>query len=106
MSKLHIKKGDTVYVNTDEDKGKTGHVLKVLVRRECIIIEGINMASKSIESNAENPQGGIAKQGTPTYISNLNPVDPKADKTTCVSGKISSEGTLARYSKESGEETK
>ena len=24
MSKLHIKKGDTVYVNSGEDKGKTG----------------------------------------------------------------------------------
>ena len=23
MSKLHIKKGDTVYVNAGEDKGKT-----------------------------------------------------------------------------------
>jgi len=29
MSKLHIKKGDTVYVNAGEDKGKTGRVLKV-----------------------------------------------------------------------------
>ena len=28
MSKLHIKKGDTVYVNSGEDKGKTGRVLK------------------------------------------------------------------------------
>ena len=26
MSKLHIKKGDTVYVNSGEDKGKTGRV--------------------------------------------------------------------------------
>ena len=24
MSKLHIKKGDTVYVNAGESKGKTG----------------------------------------------------------------------------------
>ena len=26
MSKLHIKKGDTVYVNAGEDKGKTDRV--------------------------------------------------------------------------------
>ena len=31
MAKLHIKSGDTVYVNAGEDKGKTGKVLKVLV---------------------------------------------------------------------------
>ena len=30
MSKLHIKKNDTVFVNAGEDKGKTGKVLKVL----------------------------------------------------------------------------
>ena len=30
MSKLHIKKGDTVYVNSGEDKGKTGRVLKAV----------------------------------------------------------------------------
>ena len=29
MSKLHIKKGDTVYVNAGEDKGKTGRVLSL-----------------------------------------------------------------------------
>ena len=31
MSKLHIKKGDLVYVLAGKDKGKTGKVLSVLV---------------------------------------------------------------------------
>ena len=43
MSKLHIKKGDTVYVNSGEDKGKTGRVLKVLVDKNRAIVEGINI---------------------------------------------------------------
>ena len=47
MSKLHIKKGDTVYVNAGEDKGKTGRVLSVLVKEQRAIVEGINMVSKS-----------------------------------------------------------
>ena len=46
MSKLHIKKGDTVYVNAGEDKGKTGRVLKVLVKEGRAFVEGINMVSK------------------------------------------------------------
>ena len=46
MSKLHIKKGDTVYVNSGEDKGKTGRVLKVLVKEGRALVEGINMVSK------------------------------------------------------------
>ncbi len=47
MSKLHIKKGDTVYVNAGEDKGKTGRVLKVLVKEGRAFVEGINMVSKA-----------------------------------------------------------
>ncbi|KAA6310631.1 50S ribosomal protein L24, partial [termite gut metagenome] len=59
MSKLHIKKGDTVYVNTGVDRGKTGRVLKVLVKENRAIVEGINMVSKSTKPNATHPQGGI-----------------------------------------------
>ena len=99
MSKLHIKKGDTVYVNSGEDKGKTGRVLKVLVDKKRAIVEGINMVSKSTKPNAKNPQASI-------HISNLNPVDPKTGKATRIGRKKSSEGTLVRYSKKSGEEIK
>ncbi len=72
MSKLHIKKGDTVYVNSGEDKGKTGRVLKVLVKEGRALVEGINMVSKSTKPNAKNPQGGIVKQEAAIHISNLN----------------------------------
>ena len=47
MSKLHIKKGDTVYVNAGNDKGKTGRVLRVLVSKNRAVVEGLNMVSKS-----------------------------------------------------------
>ena len=43
MSKLHIKKGDIVYVNAGEDKGKTGRVLEMLVKEKRAIVEGVNM---------------------------------------------------------------
>ncbi|WP_302062659.1 KOW motif-containing protein, partial [uncultured Muribaculum sp.] len=33
MSKLNIKKGDTVYVLAGEDRGKTGRVLTVQVSK-------------------------------------------------------------------------
>ena len=34
MTKLHIRKNDTVMVLAGEDKGKTGKVLKVLVEKQ------------------------------------------------------------------------
>ena len=106
MSKLHIKKGDTVYVNSGEDKGKTGTVLKVLVKEGRAVVEGINMVSKSTKPSAKNPQGGIVKKEAPIHISNLNVVDPKTGKPTRVGRRRNSEGKLVRYSKKSGEEIK
>lgn len=104
--KLHIKKGDTVYVNTGESKGKTGRVLEVLVKKDRAIVEGVNMVSKHTKPNAENPQGGIVKKEAPIHISNLNVVDPSTSKPARVGRKLNDAGKLVRYSKKSGEEIK
>lgn len=106
MSKLHIKKGDMVYVNSGEDKGKTGKVLEVLVSKNRAIVEGINVVSKSTKPNAKNPQGGIVKQEASIHISNLNVLDPKSGKPTRIGRKKNEEGKLVRYAKKSGEEIK
>jgi large subunit ribosomal protein L24 len=106
MSKLHIKKGDTVYVNTGEDKGKTGKVLQVLITKERAIVEGINIISKHSKPNAQNPQGGIEKKEAAIHISNLNLVDPKTGKPTRIGRKDDGKGKLVRYAKKSGEEIK
>lgn len=106
MSKLHIKKGDIVFVNTGEDKGKTGRVLQVLVADQRAVVEGVDMVSKHTKPNAKNPQGGIEKKEAPIHISNLNVVDPKSGKATRIGRKLNAEGSLVRYSKKSGEEIK
>ena len=82
MSKLHIKKGDTVYVNAGEDKGKTGRVLRVLVKEQRAVVEGINMVSKHTKPNAKHPQGGIITMEAPVHVSNLNLLDPKSNRPT------------------------
>jgi len=106
MSKLHIKKGDTVYVNTGEDKGKTGRVLEVQVDKQRAIVEGVRMVSKSTKPNAQSPQGGIVKKEAAIHISNLNPIDPKSGKPTRVGRVRNADGKLVRVSKKSGEEIK
>jgi len=106
MSKLHIKKGDTVYVNAGDDKGKTGRVLKVVVEKQRAVVEGINMISKSTKPNAKSPQGGFQKKEAPVHISNLNVIDPKNGKPTRVGRKLNAKGVLVRYSKKTGEEIK
>ena len=101
MSKLHIKKGDTVYVNTGVDKGKTGRVLEILVKDKRAIVEGVNLVSKSTKPNAKSPQGGIIKKEATIHISNLNPVEN--GKPVRVGRKLNADGKLVRISKKSGE---
>ena len=106
MSKLHIKKGDTVFVNSGEDKGKTGRVLEMFVEDKRAIVEGVNLVSKHTKPNSKAPQGGIIKKEASIHISNLNVVDPKTGKPTRVGRKLDANNKLVRYAKKSGEEIK
>ena len=106
MSKLHIKKGDLVFDNAGDDKGKTGRVLQVLVKANRAIVEGVNIVSKHTKPSAKNPQGGIEKKEAPIHISNLNVVDPQSGKATRIGRRLNEQGALVRYSKKSGEEIK
>ncbi len=106
--KLHIKKGDNVFVIAGESKNleKSGRVLSVDPKNQRAIVEGFNMIKKHTKPNAKNPQGGIVEQEAPIHISNLMLADPKTGKPTRVGRKLNEEGKLVRYAKKSGEEIK
>ena len=106
MSKLHIKKGDTVYVNAGDDRGKQGRVLRVIVDKNKAVVEGVNVVSKSTKPNAKHPQGGIVKMEAPVNVSNLSLIDPKSGKPTRIGRRLDETGKRVRYSKKSGEEIK
>ena len=100
MSKLHIKKGDTVKVIAGNSKGSEGKVIEVLIAKNRAIVEGVNMVSKHSKPNAAKPQGGIVKQEAPIHISNLMLVDPKSGEATRIGRKKDVKtGKLVRYSK-------
>ena len=105
MKKLHIKKGDTVYVNAGNDKGKTGKVLSVDPQADRAVVEGVNMVSKHTKPNSKQPQGGIVKQEAPIHISNLNLLDPKTNTPTRVGIRMDGDKKV-RFAKKSGEEIK
>ena len=105
MHKLHIKKGDVVYVLAGEDRGKEGRVLKVLVQKQKAIVEGVNMVTKATKPNAQHPQGGLVKKQAPIAISNIALIDPKSGKPTRISIRREN-GKVIRISKKSGEEIK
>ncbi|MEE3036961.1 MAG: 50S ribosomal protein L24 [Bacteroidota bacterium] len=104
MSKLHIKKGDTVKVIAGNSKGQEGKVVEMHISNNRALVEGVNMVSKHTKPNAASPQGGIVKQEAPIHISNLMLIDPKSGEATRIGRKIDEKsGKLTRYSKKTGE---
>ena len=102
MSKLHIKKGDTVKVLSGADNGKTGKIINVDREKGRAFVEGVNMVSKHTKPSAANPQGGIVKREASVHISNLMVVDSKGQASR-IGRKLNKDGKLVRYSKKSGE---
>ena len=105
-TKIHIKKGDQVIVNTGESKGKQGRVLEVIRDKGKAVVEGVNLVSKHTKPNAKQPQGGIQKKEAAIHISNLNLVDPSTGKATRIGRRLNADNKLVRFAKKSGEEIK
>ncbi len=104
--KLHIKKGDTVFVNAGDYKGQKGRVLEILREDYKAIVEGVNMVSRHTKPNSETPEGGIVKKEAPVHISNLMIVDPSTGEASRVGRRKNDNNKLVRYAKKSKEEIK
>ena len=105
MKKFHIKKGDTVYVNAGNDKGKTGKVLEVLRDKDRVIVEGVNMIKRHTKPNSQHPQGAIVEREAAIHISNVQLMD-STGKPVKVGYKFDEEGKKIRVARKSGEEIK
>jgi large subunit ribosomal protein L24 len=100
--KLHIRTGDTVKVISGNEKGKTGLVKSVIIDKQRALIEGVNMITKHMKPNAQNPQGSIEKKEGSIHISNLMLVDPATGEPTRTGRKLNDKGKLQRFSKKTG----
>ncbi len=105
--KFNIKKDDLVVIITGDDKDiKTPKkVLRVLVDKAKVVVEGVNMVSRHTKPNAQNPQGGIVKKEAPVAISNVMLWDAKVKAATKIKRERAS-GKVVRISKKSGEAIK
>ena len=100
--KMKIKKGDTVIVNTGKDKGKKGEVLKTLLSKSRVVVQGVNVVKKHTKPT-QTSAGGIIEKELSIHISNVAIADPKDDKPTRVGYKTLKGGKKVRVAKRSGE---
>lgn len=102
-SKVHVKKGDTVYVLSGKDRGKKGKILKVLPDKGMVLVEGVNMGTLHKKPRGRFQQGGIIHQELPIYSSKVMLVCDKCKKPTKVGKRILEDGQKARVCKKCNE---
>ncbi len=99
--KMNIKKGDTVYVITGKDKGKSGKVTAVYSDKNKVLIENVNIVTKHQKPKSQQDKGGIVKKPAPIDASNVMVVCPVCNKATRISHK-EIDGKKARICKKCG----
>jgi len=99
---IRIKKNDRVEVISGKEKGKRGHVLRILSSGEHthILIEKLNMIKKHMKPSAKNKEGGILEMEGPIQVSNVSVVCPKCEQVTKLGFKVSGDDNKARYCKQ------
>jgi large subunit ribosomal protein L24 len=101
--KIHVKKGDVVYVLSGKDKGKKGKVLSVMPSDGKVIVEGVNMATKHKKPKSNYQQGGIIHQEAPINSAKVMIVCERCNKPTKIGKEFLQNGDKIRVCKKCNE---
>ena len=99
-----IRKNDTVVILAGKDKGRTGKVVRVLVKEERVLVEGVNMMKRHTKPDMAHPNGGVIAKEASIHVSNVALRDPKTGKPTRVGFKTNDKGVKVRVARGSGVE--
>ena len=104
MQKYHIRKDDRVMVLSGRDKGKVGKVLKILPKKDRVIIEKINMIKKHQRATGKmGAQGGIVEKEGSLPIAKVALICAKCTDPTRVGRKTLEDGRRVRVCRRCGE---
>ena len=86
--KFKIRKDDTVEVIAGKDKGKRGTVVRILSKKDAVIVSGVNIVKKAMKKRSQQDQGGIVEIEAPLNISNVGVVCKKCGRPVKVGYKL------------------
>lgn len=108
MSKLGIKKGDSVVIITGKDgqtnAKKASKVSAVLLDKQRVIVEGANLVQKHKKPRKMNDQGGIISQESPIHVSNVMLYCDSCKRGVRAAMKVKDNGIKVRVCKKCGAE--
>ncbi|TSC64720.1 MAG: large subunit ribosomal protein L24 [Microgenomates group bacterium Gr01-1014_93] len=85
---MKIKKGDTVQILLGKDRGKSGKVLRILTKKNHILVEGINKVKRHIGKKVTGQEGTVLELPKPVNLSNVSLICPNCKKATRVGFKV------------------
>ena len=100
-----IKKGDKVEVIAGKDVGARGEVLRVIPKKNRVVVAQVNIAKKHqrpMQAGRSQIQPGIIEFEAPLHLSNVMLVCTQCDRRTRVGFRINEEGKKVRVCRKCG----
>ena len=96
-----IRTGDEVIVISGRNRGQTGRVREVIIEKDRVVIEGVNIIIKHLRRGRAR-QAGRVEVEAPLHLSNVMLLDPETKQPTRVGIRKNANGKNERYSKKTG----
>ena len=100
---MRIRKGDLVEVISGNDKGTRGKVLRVIPKRNRLVVQGVNLRWKHMRKSQQAPQGGRLRREAAVHSSNVMLYDEGVGRRTRLGSEVV-DGKKTRIARVTGKE--
>ena len=96
---MKIHKGDLVEVICGADRGRRAPVMRVILKKNQVVVEGVHQVYKHLRRDRKNPQGGRLQKESPIDVSNVLVVCTKCDAGVRIGYRVNEDGSKVRVCK-------
>lgn len=75
MALSGIVKGDNVKIISGKNKGVTGEIVKVLPKKNAVLVEGVGVSHRHIKPSQLNPTGGVKDIHVPIPVHKVKKIE-------------------------------
>ncbi len=102
VGSMKIVKGDRVRVIRGNARDEEGTVLRVIIDKRRLVVQGVNMRKRHTRPSEKNQEGGIITFEAPIHVSNVMLIDPASGEPSRVRTRTESDGRKERIAVKSG----
>ena len=94
---MRLHSNDNVLVTKGRDRGKQGHIARVLIKQQKVVVEGVNIATRHQKPAGVLQQGGLIQKEMPIPVANVALICQACTKPTKIGYRRLADGTKARF---------